>query len=145
MDKVRRTLVLLVATALLGCAADIPGGRLTIAPITASKIFGGEAAFWGKLLERDGCLVAGAGETFTTPIFEPNVMLTPGSKTIRDVRQGVEVPIGRAFRAGTAVLRENGGSWSVADIETFYGMRIPPGCPIDDVIRLHDFKLTGGE
>lgn len=141
----RRTLVLLLATALPGCAADVSGGRLTIATITSSNLFGGEALFTGKLFERNGCLVAGTDEVFATPVFDPGVTLTAGGKTIRDVRKGVEVPIGRPFRAGTAWMRDDGTGWSVADIEMFFGTRIPPGCPTDNVIRLHDFEPTGGE
>ena len=136
-----RALLLPLALASAGCTADPAGQRLTIATIATSNTFGGEALFAGKLIEREGCLVAVADGTFATPIFDPGVVLTPEGRAIWDVRQGLNVPIGRSFRAGAAWLRDDGRGWSVADIEAFYGTRIPAGCSTHDVIRLHDFVL----
>lgn len=139
----RPATALLLTVALLGCAANLAHERLTIATVTSSNAFGGEARFWGKLLERDGCLVAGTNESFATPIFDAGVTLAADRKTIVDVRHHVQVPIGRPFQAGAAWLRDDGQGWSIRDIESFYGTRLPRGCPTDDVIRLHNFNLTG--
>lgn len=128
----------------LGCAADAPGGSLTIATITSPYTVGGQALYSGKLVKRNGCLVASWGKSFATPIFDPGVTLAADGNTINDVRHDVQVPIGRLFRAGAASLRDDGQGWSIHDIETFFGTRIPPGCPTDDVVRLHDFVITGG-
>lgn len=141
--KVRCLLVLPLTSALLGCAAGVPGGHITIATITSSNLFGGEALFSGKLFKRNGCLVAEADDSFATPIFDPGVTLASDGKTIRDGGLGVGVPLGRPFRAGAAWLRGDGQGWSIPDIETFFGTRLPPGCPTENVIRLHDFELTG--
>lgn len=131
-----------VAAAVTGCAADLRHEQLTIATISSSNLFGGEALFSGTLIARDGCLVANANEGYATPIFDPGVILSQSGKAIKDVWEGVEIPIGRSFRAGTAWLRDGGQGWSVGDIERFYGTRIPASCPTDNVIRLHDFELT---
>jgi len=138
----RPALLLPLAVALTGCASALPRARLTIATVTSSNMFGGEALFTGKLLEQNGCLLASANERFATLIFDPGVTLAADGGTIRDVRQNVEVPVGRYFRAGSAWLRDGGQGWSVADIEAFYGTRIPAKCPTHNVIRLHDFDLT---
>lgn len=143
MDEMRSALVLAVAMSLPGCAADAPGGSLTIATITSSYTLGGEALFSGQLVKRNGCLVASAGKGFATPIFDPGVTLAADGNTIDDVRHNVQVPIGRPFRAGAAWLRGDGQGWPIRDIEAFFGTRIPPGCPTDNVVRLHDFVITG--
>lgn len=134
-----------VLLALLGCAMEPSGGRLSIATITSSNTFGGEALFTGKLLVRGGCLVAAANDRFATPIFDPGVTLALDGSSIRDVAQSAEVPIGRPFRAGAAWMRDDGEGWPISDILAFFGTRIPPGCPTDDVIRLHGFQLSGEE
>ena len=121
------------------------GKPLSIATIGSSNGFGGEALFMGKLLVRGGCLVAAADGRFATPIFDPGVVLTPDGDRIRDPALNVEVPMGRPFRAGAAWMRDGGEGWPLADIEAFFGTRLPPDCPKDDVIRLHDFELREGE
>jgi len=131
-----------LALPLPGCAAHQPARPLAIATITSAFTFGGQARFAGRLIERDGCLVATDGVNVATPIFDPGATLGADRKTISDTRAGVEVPIGRPFRAGVAWLRDHGRGWSVAAIETFYGTRLPPGCPTDTVIRLHSFTVT---
>jgi len=135
-------LVLGLAMAFPGCAAHQPARPLAIATITSAFTHGGQARFAGRLIERDGCLVATDGVNVATPIFDPGATLGADRKTISDTRAGVEVPIGRPFRASAAWLRDHDQGWSVADIETFYGTRIPPGCPTNNVIRLHDFEMA---
>lgn len=140
-DEMRSALVLVAAMSLPGCAADAPGGSLMIATITSSYTFGGEALFSGKLVMRNGCLVASVNTGFATAVFDPGVTLAADGSTINDVRHNVQVPIGRPFQAGSAWMRGDGQGWAVRDIEAFFGTRIPPGCPTDDVVRLHDFVI----
>lgn len=139
----RPALLTALALTTFGCAAGPSARPLGIATITSAYTFGGEARFTGKLIERGGCLVATDGGSFATPIFDPGVTLSPDGRTIRDVRQGARVPVGRSFQAGAAWLRDDGQGWSVESIESFYGTRLPPNCPTDEVIRLHDFELEG--
>jgi hypothetical protein len=138
----RAALLVPLVLATVGCAADVPRQRLTIATIASSNLFGGEALYRGKLVERAGCIVAAADGSFATPIFDPGVTLADDGEALVDAHEGVQVPIGRLFEAGTAWLRDDGEGWSLAEIDSFYGTRIPPGCPTDNVIRLHDFEVT---
>jgi hypothetical protein len=114
--------------------------RPAIATIGSENMFGGEALFTGRLAVRDGCLVADFGSGVATPVFDPGVILSPDGKTLHDPAQGSELPLGRRFSAGSAWMRDGGTGWTVAEIEAFYGTRIPPGCPTHNVIRLHDFE-----
>ena len=137
----RRALRLLPALAIVGCATSAPHSRPVLATVTSSNLFGGQALFIGTLRVERGCLVAVSNGRSATPIFDPNVALAPDGRAVIDRRNGVALPLGRAFRAGSAWLRDDGRGWPVADIVSFFGTRLPPGCPTDDVLRLHDFAL----
>jgi hypothetical protein len=131
---------LLLPLLFLACAAAAAQERPAIATIGSPNMFGGEALFTGRLVVQGGCLVADFGRGVATPVFDHGVTLSGDGKTLHDPAEGAEVPLGGAFSAGTAWMRDGGTGWSVAEIETFFGTRLPPGCPTDHVIRLHDFE-----
>lgn len=123
---------------LAGCSIEIHKKQITIMTTTPDKM-GGEAAFVGKLIIQNGCLVAITGKKVATPIFDPGVTLQPNRLAINDPRNSRHIRIGQSFRAGTAWMRDSGNGWSVSDVETFFGVRVPSKCPTASIIRLHDF------
>ena len=140
MREIKRTIILLQMLVLSGCATGTHRDKIAILTVTTDRQFGGEARFSGEWRIRNGCLVASAGKRVATPIFDTGVILQPDASAIRHARNGVRISVGQRFHAGTAWIRNNGGGWSVSEIEAFFGIRIPSGCPTADIIRLHDFE-----
>lgn len=125
-----------ISLVLSACAANAADGD----PITIARhAFGGEALYNGILKLRRGCIVTG-GDRPATVLFDPDVTLTDDRTAVRDGPDGVLVPFGVTVFAGSAVLREAGAGWSLAEIEEFFGVDIPDVCPTDEVVRLHGFK-----
>lgn len=133
---------LLVVALLSGCSTMKHDERPTVLTVTTEHMFGGEALLFGMLDVHQGCVVVRLGNETATPIFDPGVVWQPDDYAIFDTINRVQVPIGQQFQAGTAHLRRNGSGWSVNDIETLFGVRIPPKCATADIIRLHSFDLT---
>ena len=106
--------------------------------------FGGEARFVGELRFKNGCLVAGAGESWATPLFDPEATLGEDRRSIREGDRPA-VRFGQKFGAGAAHLRNNGRGWSIADIEQFFGVIIAAACPKRDVVRLARSDRDRGE
>jgi hypothetical protein len=123
---------------LAGCSTGIDKQQITIMTTTPNKM-GGEAAFIGRLIIQNGCLVAITGKKVAIPIFDPGVTLQPDRLAINDQRRSRHIRIGQSFRAGTAWMRDGGTGWSVSDIEKFFSVRVPSNCPTASIIRLHDF------
>ena len=112
--------------------ADMP---LTI----ARDAFGGEAQFVGHLQMSGGCIVAlRADGVPSTVLFDPDIRLTSDVRGVFDPRTGRSIRFGTPVTGSAAKLRSEGNGWAVADIEEFFGVRIPANCPRDAVMRLHD-------
>lgn len=122
---------------LAGCAVS----PVQPEPIRISRgWFGGEARFVGELRLENDCIVAGAGESWATPLFDPEATLGENRRSIREGDRPA-LAFGQRFAAGAATLRDDGRGWSIADIEDFYGVAIPAACPKRDVVRLHDLVV----
>ena len=87
-----------------------------------------------------GCAVAVGGERRATILFDPDVMLVNGNTAIRDGSSGEVIRFGEQVHASAAILLSGGRGWSLHDIQSFYGIKLPEYCPKDEVVRLHDFK-----
>lgn len=112
--------------------------RLTGLPIFISITpgkFGGEARFVGKLRIENGCVVAVLGKRRATVLFDAGTTLGADLQSLSE-SGGAPILIGQSFAAATAVLRDNGRGWPIADIESFFGVNIPARCPHRAVIRL---------
>ena len=121
---------------LAGCAASAPPE-----PIRISRGWkGGEARFVGELRLEKGCIVAVAGTSRATPLFDPDATLSEDHRAIREGDRPA-VAFGQRFAAGAATLRDDGRGWSIEDVEQFYGVKIPAACPRRDVMRLHDLVV----
>ena len=119
---------------LAGCAASATPPE----PIRISRGWkGGEARFVGELRLKKGCIVAGAGKSWATPLFNPEATFGKDHRAIREGSRPA-IAFGQKFAAGAAILRDDGRGWSMADVEQFYGVKIPVACPRRDVVRLHD-------
>lgn len=120
-----------------GCAAN--GGPPQLVRI-ANPLFGGEAAYTGAVEIHRGCVVAVGGGKRATILFDADVTLVDGGTAIRDGSSGEVIRFGEQVHAGAALLLSGGRGWSVNDIQSFYGVKLPESCPKDEVVRLHDFK-----
>ncbi|WP_454597637.1 hypothetical protein [Qipengyuania sp. SM2507] len=121
---------------LSGCVAHGGGGN----PINIARpAFGGEAGFYGSIELQRGCIVTG-GDRPATVLFDPGVKLSEDRTRIIDPRAQGSVRLDVPIQGGAALLRENGKGWPIADIESFFGVTIPAGCPTKDVMRLHGMK-----
>lgn len=140
-DSMQKSVTVFIIAGLVGCSTPQHKTVPTIATVATSNSLGGEARFVGELGFRNGCLVAIAGAKVATPIFDRDVVLRADGSAINDIRHGLQIPVGKRFAAGGAWLRDNGSGWSIADIEGASGAHMPPGCPVETVVRLHDFRL----
>ena len=119
-------------------SSALASSRLTGLPILISITrgnFGGEARFVGKLRIENRCVVAVLGTRLATVLFDPETTLGADLQSLSE-RGRAPILFGQSFAAATAVLRDNGRGWPIADIESFYGVNIPARCPHRDVIRL---------
>ena len=137
MPTARRLVAVAGALVLAGCqSAPIQPRPITI----ARDAFAGEALYCGTLEIRDGCIVSsGSGRNFSV-LFDPGVVLTADSDGLYEPRTGNTIRFGRRIEGAGGNLRENGKGWPIADIERFYGVSIPRGCPKGDVMRLHKME-----
>ena len=106
----------------------------TLISITRGNL-GGEARYVGKLRIEHRCIVAVLGKRLATVLFDPETTLGKDLQSLNE-RSRSPIRFGQSFAAATAVLRDNGRGWPIADIESFYGVIIPARCPHRDVIRL---------
>lgn len=114
-------------------SSALASSRLTVLPILISITrgnFGGEARFVGKLH-----VVAFLGKRRANVLFDPETTLGEDLQSLSE-RDRAPILFGQSFSAATAVLRDNGRGWSIADIKSFYSVNIPARCPHRDVIRL---------
>lgn len=102
--------------------------------------YGGEARFEGDLRIENGCVVAGSSSLRATPLFDADVMVGKDRQSLTQAGR-VTVLFGQRFTAGSANLRESGRGWSIADIERFFGIKIPPSCPRRNIVRLHNIVV----
>ena len=129
-------LVALAGALLLGACQSAP---IQPRPITIARdAFAGEALYRGTLEIRDGCIVS-SRRNFTV-LFDPGVVLTANSDGLYEPRTGNTIRFGQEMQGGGGILRENGKGWPILDIERFYEVSIPSGCPMDNVMRLHAMK-----
>ena len=129
-------LVALAGALLLGACQSAP---IQPRPITiAREAFAGEALYRGTLEIRDGCIVS-SRRNFPV-LFDPGVVLTANSDGLYEPRTGNTIRFGQEMQGGGGILRENGKGWPILDIERFYEVSIPSGCPMDNVMRLHAMK-----
>ena len=129
-------LVALAGALLLGACQSVPEQPR---PITIARdAFAGEALYRGTLEIRDGCIVS-SRRNFTV-LFDPGVVLTANSDGLYEPRTGNTIRFGQEMQGGGGILRENGKGWPILDIERFYEVSIPSGCPMDNVMRLHAMK-----
>lgn len=141
IDRIRKGLAFVIIASLFGCSTLRHKTIPTVATVTTDHLLRGEARFVGELRFHNGCLVAVAGAKVATPILDRDVILQPDGSAIDDVRHGLQIPVGKRFAAGAAWLRDDGSGWSIADIESSFGIHIPNGCPVETIVRLHDFSL----
>ena len=124
-----------VLAGLAGCAGAAPIAQ----PVTIERpAFGGEAQFRGHLGKRNGCIVAVGGSQVSTVLFDPDVRLLDNGEGIFDPATRQSIVFGQAVTGGAAFLRERGRGWPISDIETFFGVSLPRGCPVGHIMRLHD-------
>ncbi|PZT90737.1 MAG: hypothetical protein DI637_03125 [Citromicrobium sp.] len=110
-------------------------------PITIARdAFAGEALYRGTLEIRGGCIVTSGSRRNFTVLFDPGVVLTSGSDGLYEPRTVNIIRFGQEMQGGGGILRENGKGWPILDIERFYEVSIPSGCPMDNVMRLHAMK-----
>ncbi|GAA5053520.1 hypothetical protein GCM10023208_15580 [Erythrobacter westpacificensis] len=129
-------LVALAGALLLGACQSAP---IQPRPITIARdAFAGEALYRGTLEIRDGCIVS-SRRNFPV-LFDPGVVLTANSDGLYEPRTGNTIRFGQEMQGGGGILRENGKGWPILDIERFYEVSIPSGCPMDNVMRLHAMK-----
>lgn len=109
-------------------------------PLTIARdAFGGGAQFVGRLQMSKGCVVAtGAFGEPSTVLFDPDIRLTGDGAALFDPQTGRTIRFNVPIAGGAAELRSDGNGWAVADIERFFGVRMPANCPRDAVMRLHD-------
>ena len=110
----------------------------------ARPAFAGEALFRGELVVVGGCVVSKGSRRNSTVLFDPGVTLLPSGAGLHDTLSGKDIPFGQRISGGGGVLRENGKGWPISDIERFYGVTIPTGCPKDNVMRLRHMDVMEG-
>lgn len=133
-----------MSVALFGLAA-CAGAAPVVQPVTIARpAFGGEALFRGYLAVEDGCIVAVAGRHSSTVLFDPGVRLLDDGQGIWDPATGQSIPFGEPVKGGAAVLRDNGKGWPISDIESFFGVSLPAGCPRANLMRLHHLTQIRG-
>lgn len=132
----------LTALILLGSSACGTGAVESVSqptPLTIARdAFAGGALYRGTLEIRDGCIVS-SRRNFTV-LFDPGVVLTANSDGIYEPRTGNTIRFGQRIQGSGGNLREKGKGWPISDIERFYGVRIPLGCPKGNVMRLHKME-----
>ena len=99
----------------------------------------GRGAYRGTLEIRGGCIVTSGSRRNFTVLFDPGVVLTSGSDGLYEPRTGNTIRFGHKMQGG-GNLRENGKGWPISDIERFYEVSIPRGCPKNNVMRLHKME-----
>ena len=139
-QMVKRTF--LASLILLTACQSVPSSLhlLTIAKPARA----GEALFRGELAVVRGCVVAKGDRRNETILFDPGVTLLPSGDGLHDPHSGNDIPFGQRINGGGGVLRENGKGWPISDIERFYGVTIPTGCPKDNVMRLRNMEVLEG-
>lgn len=133
-----------MSIALLGLTA-CAGAAPVAQPVTIARpAFGGEAQFRGQLAMEKGCIVAGDSRKSISVLFDPGVKLLDAGQGVFDPATGQSIRFGEPVTGGAPSLRDNGRGWSISDIESFYGVSLPPGCPRANVMRLHHFTQIRG-
>ena len=134
-----------VIPAMLGLLASSGCGTVQGPPhllrISGQK-FGGEALFTGQLAVKHGCVVAMLTSGPATVLFDKSVTLSKDDQGFSDPATGVEVHFGQPVSAGAAWVREHSRGWPISDIERYFGVELPPGCPQRSVVRLHHFRTN---
>jgi hypothetical protein len=131
-------LVVLAGALLLGACQSAPEQPRPIA--FARDAFAGEALYRGTLKIHYGCIVSPGYRGNITVLFDPGVVLTSSSDGLYDPRTGNTIRFGHKMQGGGGILRENGKGWPISDIERFYGVSVPRGCPKGNVMRLHKME-----
>ena len=104
----------------------------------------GEALIRGELAVVRGCVVMKGPRRNSTVLFDPGVTLLPSVEGLHDPHSGNDIPFGQRIIGGGGNWRENGKGWPISDIERFYGVTIPTGCPKDNVMRLRHMEVMEG-
>ncbi|MXP15711.1 hypothetical protein GRI44_13225 [Altererythrobacter confluentis] len=114
-------------------------------PITiAREAFAGEALYRGSLELVDGCIVAAGHRRAFTALFDPRVVRTASGEGIFEPPTGNTIRFGHPMQGGGGNLRENGKGRTISDIERFYEVSIPSGCPRNNVMRLRNMEEVAG-
>lgn len=132
-----RALLIVALSFLAACQTALAHPQLIA---IASPAMGGEALFHGTLAIKKGCVVSLGGQRIAAVLFDPGVTLSEDRTRIIDPRAHGNVRLAVPIFGGTAHLRENGKGWSIVDIERFFGVTIPAGCPTKNVMRLHGME-----
>ncbi|WP_390551603.1 hypothetical protein [Qipengyuania sp. MTN3-11] len=118
---------------LLGSSCCAKGAVESVSQPTPLSIardaFAGEALYRGTLEIRDGCIVLSVSGRNFAVLFDPGVVLTASSDGLYEPRTGNIIRLGRRIQGAGGNLRENDKGLPITDIERFYGVSIPHGCP----------------
>lgn len=128
-----------MSNALLGLTA-CAGAAPVAQPVTIARpAFGGEAQFRGQLAMEKGCIVAFGTRKSINVLFHPGVKLLDAGQGVSDPATGQSIRFGEPVTGGAASLRDNGRGWSISDIESFYGVSLPPRLPASECHALASF------